>query len=144
VLGIRDADHEETSPKGATLIISRLECVITGQARKVKLISRTNSSKAYGRYETIEHFRCGFGLNPSYRNAVIKEPLKIAGVDENEEVRIVEISDHPFFIATLFLPQLSSRPSEPHPLIIAYLLGASSFHQRKEKSGDGVRRRGGF
>jgi CTP synthase (UTP-ammonia lyase) len=132
VLGVRDADHEEASPDGATLIISRLECIIAGQARKVKLISGTNSAKAYGKYETIEHFRCSFGLNPYYRDAIIKEPLKIAGVDENEEVRIIEISDHPFFVATLFLPQLSSRPSEPHPLVVAYLLAASSFHQRKD------------
>jgi CTP synthase (UTP-ammonia lyase) len=128
VLGIQEADHEETSPEGATLIISRLECVIAGQARKVKLIFGTKSAKAYGKSETTEHFRCNFGLNPYFRDAIIREPLKIAGVDENEEVRIIEISDHPFFIATLFLPQLSSRPSEPHPLVTAYLLAASAFH----------------
>jgi CTP synthase (UTP-ammonia lyase) len=129
VLGIQEADHEETSPKGTTLIISRLDCVIAGQARKVKLIFGTKSAKAYGKSETIEHFRCNFGLNPYFQDAVIKEPLKIAGVDENGEVRIIELSDHPFFIATLFLPQLSSRPSEPHPLVIAYLLAASAFHR---------------
>ena len=127
-MGIQRADHEETSPEGATLLISRLECVIAGQDRQVKLIPGTISAKAYGKGEANEQFRCNFGLNPDFRDTIIKEPLQIAGVDENEEVRIVEIAGHPFFIATLFLPQLSSSPSEPHPLIIAYLQAAAAFH----------------
>jgi CTP synthase (UTP-ammonia lyase) len=73
---------------------------------KVKLIPGTNSAKAYGKGEVTEQFRCNFSLNPDFRDAMNMEPLQIAGVDENEEVRIVEIADHPFFIATLFLPQL--------------------------------------
>lgn len=127
-MGIQGADHEETSPEGVTLLISRLECVIAGQDRKVKLIPGTKSTKAYGRDEANEQFRCNFGLNPDFRDTIIEEPLQIAGVDENEEVRIVELAGHPFFIATLFVPQLSSSPSEPHPLVIAYLQAAAAFH----------------
>lgn len=127
-MGIQSADHEETSPEGVTLLISRLECVIAGQDRKVRLIPGMKSAKAYGKGEANEQFRCNFGLNPDFRDTIIKEPLQIAGVDENEEVRIVEIAGHPFFIATLFVPQLSSNPSEPHPLIIAYLRAAAAFH----------------
>jgi CTP synthase (UTP-ammonia lyase) len=127
-LGIQRADHEETSPEGVTLLISRLESVIAGQDRKVKLIPGTKSAKAYGREEATEQFRCYFGLNPAFRDTIIEEPLQIGGVDENEEVRIVELAGHPFFVATLFVPQLSSSPSEPHPLVIAYLQAAAAFH----------------
>ena len=130
-MGVQEAGHEQTSPEGATLIISRLERVVAGQTRKIRLISGTKSARAYGKSETKEQFRCNFGLNPNFRDEILKEPLQIAGVDENEEVRIVEISNHPFFIATLFLPQLSSCPSEPHPLVTAYLQAATEFHHMR-------------
>jgi CTP synthase (UTP-ammonia lyase) len=121
VLGIREGDHEETSPQATILLISRLECVIAGRIRPVRLTAGTITAAAYGRDEAIEQFRCSFGLNPSYRDEILKEPLRVAGVDENGEVRIVELGGHPFFIATLFLPQLSSELSKPHSLILAYL-----------------------
>jgi len=52
---------------------------------------------------------------------MIKGHLKIAGIDADENARIVELAHHPFFIATLFLPQLTSTAQLPHPLIKAYL-----------------------
>jgi CTP synthase (UTP-ammonia lyase) len=128
VVGIREADHEETSPEAPVLLISRLECLIAGQNRTVRLIPGTISAAAYGRNEASEQFRCNFGLNPCYRDEILKEPLRVAGADENGEARIVELAGHPFFIATLFLPQLSSSPSEPHPLVLAYLQAAAAFH----------------
>jgi CTP synthase (UTP-ammonia lyase) len=130
-LGIQDAEHEETSPDGGTLLINRLKCAITGQTRKIKLIPKTNSAKAYGRVETSEQFHCNFGLNPAFHDNLFKGPLQVSGVDENGEVRIVEIVGHSFFIATLFLPQLSSNPSDPHPLLISFLKAATFFHNRR-------------
>jgi CTP synthase (UTP-ammonia lyase) len=48
-------------------------------------------------------------------------------VDFHGEVRVVEISDHPFYVATLYLPQISSAPGSPHPLIVAYLRAVLAF-----------------
>jgi CTP synthase (UTP-ammonia lyase) len=132
-LGIQDADHEESSPEGGTLLINRLECSLVGQTRKVMLIKETNSANAYGSVEANEQFRCNFGLNPTFRDTLFKGPLQVSGLDENGEVRIVEIPGHPFFIATLFLPQLSSIPSEPHPLILSFLKAATAFHDLRNK-----------
>jgi CTP synthase (UTP-ammonia lyase) len=78
-----------------------------------------------------EEFRCNFGLNPSYRSAILSEPLRVAGVDANGEVRLVELGTHPFFVATLFLPQLSSAPTAPHPLVLAYLRAAAAFQDAR-------------
>jgi CTP synthase (UTP-ammonia lyase) len=50
--------------------------------------------------------------------------LKITGVDQEGDVRIVELTDHPFYVATLYLPQLSSKLDRPHPLILAFLRAA--------------------
>jgi len=125
VLGIRDAEHEETAPNAPDLVISKLTCSLVGQAQTIKIVPGTLAHRAYGKEEVVEEFRCNYGLNPEYRDEIFAGELEVAGMDSNGEVRIVELSDHRFFIATLFLPQLSSSPGAPHPLIVAYLRAAA-------------------
>jgi len=55
--------------------------------------------------------------------------LTIPGVDHSGEVRIVELPGQRFFLATLFLPQLSSSPGRPHPLIAAFVRAAQLFRE---------------
>lgn len=43
----------------------------------------------------------------------------------------MELSDHPFYVATLFLPQVSSKPDRAHPLMVAYLKAALAFHNSR-------------
>ena len=62
-----------------------------------------------------------------------EQDLKIVGVDDNGDARIVELSDHRFFMATLFLPQSSSSIEKPHPLIVEYLNVAKAFQGIKQK-----------
>jgi CTP synthase (UTP-ammonia lyase) len=47
--------------------------------------------------------------------------LHVSGTDTNGEARILELAGHPFFVVTLFVPQLSSSADEPHPLVAAFL-----------------------
>lgn len=72
----------------------------------------------------MERFQCSYGLNPQFRARFAAGKLAITGVDLQGEARIVELADHPFFVATLFLPQLSSTAEKPHTLIVAYLQAA--------------------
>ena len=69
----------------------------------------------------MERFYCNFGLNPEYRDQLEKHGLEITGWDQNDEVRIVELGTHPFFMGTLFVPQARSTPGNPHPLIAGIL-----------------------
>jgi CTP synthase (UTP-ammonia lyase) len=124
VLGLQDAAHGEVTPDSSTLVISKLACSLVGQAQRVEIAPGTRTHQAYGVDSVIEQFRCSYGLNPLYRETLGSGPLRVVGVDECREVRIVEIPAHRFFVATLFLPQLSSSPDEPHPLILAYLKAA--------------------
>ena len=126
MLGLRDAAHQESAPDGSTLVISKLSCSLVGQAQAVEIARGTRTHLAYGAERAVEQFRCSYGLNPLYREAIGSGPLQVVGVDDNGEVRVVELPAHPFFIATLFLPQLSSSPEAPHPLILAYLKAALS------------------
>ena len=106
MLGIPDADHEESAPEASNLVISKLSCSLVDQALAVKIVPGTLAHRVYGQKEIVEEFRCNYGLNPEYGDKIGAGGLKISGVDSNGEVRIVELPDHRFFMATLFLPQL--------------------------------------
>lgn len=131
-MGIREADHEETSPTASTLLITRLACSLVGQTGAIKITKGSIAHQAYRGNEAIEAFRCNFGLNPVFRNAIGEGPLVVTGVDDAGDVRIIEVHDHPFFVGTLFVPQLASRPSEPHPLVVAYLRATLRARARRE------------
>ncbi len=68
-----------------------------------------------------ETFTCNYELNPIYRKQLETAGLRVSGVSEDGGARIVELPDHHFFLATGFVPQLSSDENHPHPLIAAYL-----------------------
>jgi CTP synthase (UTP-ammonia lyase) len=84
----------------------------------------TRAGEIYGRTLVEENFYCNYGLNNAFRETIAQSSLKISGVDEDGDVRIVELPAHPFFVGTLFLPQAASHPGTPHPLITAFLQAA--------------------
>ena len=70
-----------------------------------------------------EQYYCRFGLNETYRAALVSAGLVVAGADAADGgTRIMRRTDHPFFVLTLFVPQARSTPEHPHPLITAYLV----------------------
>jgi CTP synthase (UTP-ammonia lyase) len=127
VLGIDDAEHEETAPHASQLVISKLACSLVGASQTVRIVPGTLAHQAYGKEDTMEQFRCSYGINPAYRDTIEGGALRVAGIGPDREIRIVELSGHRFFIATLFLPQLSLSVEAPHPLIVAYLKAALAF-----------------
>jgi CTP synthase (UTP-ammonia lyase) len=128
VLGIDDAEHEESAPQAERLVISKLTCSLVGTTQPVTLLPGTLAQRLYGTATATEQFACNYGLSPAYREHFSQGGLYVAGKDAEGEVRIVELATHRFFVATLFLPQLSSSPARPHPLIVAYLQVAQQFH----------------
>ena len=134
MLGIQDAEHEETAPAASQLVISKLVCSLVGRTEVVTITPDTLMHRAYGSTKATEQFACNYGLNPEYREKICRGELKIAGMDSAEDVTAVELSAHRFFIATLFLPQLSSSPDNPHPLIVAYLKAAQDFQAFRQRS----------
>jgi len=129
VLGIDDAEHEETAPNASRLVIGKLACSLAGTSQVVKIVPGTLAHQAYGKEDTVEQFSCSYGINPEYRDAIEDGVLKVAGLGTDGEVRVVELSGYRFFIATLFLPQLSSSAEIPHPLIVAYLKATMDFQR---------------
>ncbi len=105
-------------------MISALTCSLVGKTETVRIASGTLAHRIYGRERIEEQFLCNYGLSPKFREAIETRGLRISGADREGEARILERTDHPFFVGALFLPQFSSAPGNPHPLLVAFLRGA--------------------
>jgi CTP synthase (UTP-ammonia lyase) len=100
----------------------------------VRIVPDTRAAALYGRGETIEDYYCNYGVNPDYRRALEDAGLRVSGVGSEGEVRIVELPDHPFFLATLFLPQARSAPGRPHPLLAGYAAAVGARRAEASRS----------
>jgi CTP synthase (UTP-ammonia lyase) len=129
VLGISDAQHAEYDPYASRLFISALTCSLVGQTMPVTLTPESIARRCYRTSRVRETYYCNFGLNPAYRQALQAGGLRITGVDDDGEARVFELAEHPFYLATLFVPQTRSTVEAPHPLVTAFLAaGIASAH----------------
>jgi len=132
VLGIADAEHAEDAPGAPRPVVVPIACsrppAAGGAALSGSLVvdlrpdSRTRA--LYQRDRIEAHHFCSFEMNPDYRGAFERAGLRAAGLGPAGEVRVVELSGHPFFVATLFQPQRASRPDAPDPLVTGFLSAA--------------------
>jgi len=82
----------------------------------------SNAYKAYQTETISERHRHRYEFNNSYRDVLEKKGLMITGTSpDGHIVEIIEIKDHPFFIATQFHPEFKSNPLNPHPLFKAFI-----------------------
>lgn len=69
----------------------------------------------------MEAYHCRYGLDPRYAQRLDSGPLRVAVRDANGEARAVELTGHPFFIATLFQPERAALEDRAHPVIAAFV-----------------------
>ena len=120
-LGIVDAAHTEYDPNASELFITPLSCSLAGRSFEVTIASPSVAADAYGSTNVTERYYCNFGLDPAHLPLLVEGGLRVSGTDQDGEPRILELPDHPFFVATLFVPQTSSRPGVPHPLVRTFV-----------------------
>lgn len=122
VLDIKDAEHAEYDPYSSKLVVNPLSCSLAGQTLEIELTDRQSKTfKLFGADKISEKYYCNFGLNPEYQNQLDNNGFKIVGTDELQEARILELNNHKFFIATLFVPQDNSTTDKPHKLVTEFL-----------------------
>ena len=94
-------------------------------AYKCKIKPKTISFKAYGCSEVLERHRHCYELNNELRGLLETKGLVLAGINEKENlVEIIELKNHPFFVATQFHPEYKSGPLRPHPLFKQFIKSA--------------------
>ena len=107
------ADQKAISNMGGTLRLGNYECSI----KKDSL-----ASKLYKEEKILERHRHRYEFNNAYREEFEKNGLVISGINDfNNLVEIIEIKEHPFFIACQFHPEFKSRPTRPHPLFDGFI-----------------------
>jgi CTP synthase (UTP-ammonia lyase) len=79
----------------------------------VSLVTGTRAATLYDVTKALEEYWCNYGVNSDYVKPLAHAGLTVSGVGEDGEIRIVELTDHPFYVATLFLPQKRSAPGQP-------------------------------
>jgi CTP synthase (UTP-ammonia lyase) len=130
VMGITDADHAEYDPYASRLFVTALACSLVGQTLHVSLQADSAAARSYGRTEIDEQYYCNFGLDPQWQPQLHDAGLRVVGVDDAGEARVLELPRNRFFVATLFVPQARSRPGAPHPLVTAYVQAAQDQRAR--------------
>ena len=93
-----------------------------------RLIEGTKAFEAYGESEIRERHRHRYEFNDTYRQQLIDAGLVVSGtLPDDSLVEIVEVKEHPWFVACQFHPEFLSRPYKPHPLFAGFI-GASKKH----------------
>ncbi len=121
VLGVANADHQESSPAAEIKFISKLSCSLVGMKEKIFFSPRSRLAKIHSEKEFEGEFYCSYGLNPKFEERFEGTALRITGRDRMGSARGVELEDHPFFIGTLFQPELAALRGEESPLVAEFL-----------------------
>lgn len=106
-------DQDTNGNKGGTMRLGEYPC----QLRK-----KSNAFEAYRTREIYERHRHRYEFNNRYRIQLEEAGLKFSGLSPNGNlVEIIELEDHPWFLAGQFHPEFKSSPMEPHPLFNAFI-----------------------
>ena len=88
----------------------------------------------HGGGPVTERFFCRFGLNLDYLEVLVANGLVFSGRDERGDPRIAELPGHPFFVGSLFQPELSSGSGWAHPLIVAFAAAVREHAQSSPRT----------
>jgi CTP synthase (UTP-ammonia lyase) len=125
VCGLPGVENAEVAPDAAEQLIVPLECSLKGHEEAVMVVPGTLAAKISGAGRRTERYHCNYGLNPAYLEALTSGGLRFSGFDDGGQVRIAELPGHPFFLCTLFQPELSGDGTQPHPVIRAFAAAAA-------------------
>ena len=98
-----------------------------------KIKPNTLMQKAYGVDEVNERHRHRYEFNNDYRKVFEENGMTISGINEERDlVEIIELKNHPFFIACQFHPEFLSRPLRPHPLFLSFITEINNIKEAKK------------
>lgn len=132
VLGLKDAHSTEIDPEAAHPVISlrpeqedveELGGTLRLGAYPCKLVEGTKAKAAYDGKDMIEErHRHRYEVNNAYRGQLEENGFIISGLSPDERlVEIIELKDHPWFVACQFHPEFTSRPTRPQPLFKGFI-----------------------
>jgi CTP synthase len=99
-------------------------------AQPCHLVEGTHARKAYDAEVVMERHRHRYEVNPEYHRALTEGGMVFSGWSPNKLlVEIIELPDHPFYMAGQFHPELRSRPTNPHPMFRDFIGASLDFRE---------------
>jgi CTP synthase (UTP-ammonia lyase) len=126
VCGLASASHDEYGSAGGDGFIVELSCSLAGHEAPINLTPGSLAEQLLGTSRTIERYNCSYGLDASYVELLRAYGMRLTGVDDDGEVRVAELPEHPFFLLTLFQPELAGDGTSAHPVIRGFAQAAAS------------------
>ena len=137
VCGLADANSSEFDPATPHPVIDLLpeqkDVTDLGGSMRLgaqpcHLVPGTRAAASYGEAVVYERHRHRYEVNPAYHEVLRDHGLVFSGLSpDGRLVEIVELPDHPFFLAGQFHPELRSRPTRPHPLFRDFIGAAVAY-----------------
>ena len=116
-------EQKKVTNKGGTMRLGNYTCIT-----KENSLAR----KLYGKEEIIERHRHRYEYNNEYKERLEKVGLICSGMSpDGNLVEMVEIKNHPYFIASQFHPEFTSRPDKPQPLFAGLIKAAKEYKMNK-------------
>ena len=113
-------EQEDIEDKGGTMRLGAYPC---------RVVEGTRAFEAYGSEIVYERHRHRYEVNNAYRDRLTEAGLVISGVSpDGRLVEMVELPDHPWFVASQGHPEFKSRPTRPHPLFKSFV--GAAFERR--------------
>ncbi|MCC7423270.1 MAG: CTP synthase [Planctomycetaceae bacterium] len=141
VLGLKDANSSEFSSTTDHPVICLLEEQkrITDKggtmrlgAQPAVLMDGSKAAECYGTQEITERHRHRYEFNPEYRQQFAKSGMQATGTSPNGNlVEVVEVTNHPWYVAVQYHPEFKSKPMTPHPLFHGFVEAALERHRER-------------
>lgn len=117
-------EKKNISDLGGTLRLGQYPCVLNEKSKSYQL---------YGEKEIFERHRHRYEVNNDYRDSLLQGGMIFAGTSpDNHIVEMIELPDHPWFVACQFHPEFKSRPNKPHPLFRGFVTAAAERMKNKK------------
>ncbi|HEY9337345.1 MAG TPA: hypothetical protein VIQ79_23090 [Kribbella sp.] len=120
VCGATGVQHGESTPDADDLLIVPLQCSLDGHEGAVRVRPGTRAAELLGVERSMERYHCSYGLDSSKLDLLREHGMVFSGYDDEGAPRIAELPGHPFYLATLFQPELAGDGRRPHPFIQAF------------------------
>ena len=114
--------RNENSNLGGTMRLGAQLCKLEGD---------TLAMRVYGKPQIVERHRHRYEVNNRFIEALVQQGLIIAGRSADDNlVEMIELRDHPWFLACQFHPEFTSTPRDGHPLFTQFVSAARHYHQK--------------
>jgi CTP synthase (UTP-ammonia lyase) len=109
----------EPAGRGSAVVVA-LECSLVGHEGGIAYEPGTLMQRIMGVERSVERYHCSYGIDPAYLDRLREAGVVFSARDDAGDVRALELPDHPFFLGTLFQPELAGDGTRAHPVIRAF------------------------